>query len=695
MKSLVVFSFLVIFSLPLVAQEKEIDSLERLLGTHTKKDTVRLDAFNDLMYLYQIYDPDKGLAIGKEAQALAESLKDPKRLSYVYNNIANNYLAKGQDSMALVYYDKNIEINTHINNAKGIAKTIFNKGIVYSNRSEFNKSIQCNDQAYAYFSKVKDSALMARVLNSTGIYYMNLSENTKSLKSFQESLNIYEKLGLQQNVEYGNTLNNIGLLYKNLEKLTVSADYYQRALVVFRAANYNYAIANTLGNLAVVNDLLNNPSKAIELLNESLSIYKEIGNERGIASSMSNLAIANTALSKFDEALEYLNQTKAMYQKWNDDANLAIINNAIGETYMTMSSKGALPASVGYDTAVQYFNKALYHSKQAKSIRQEQDSYENLSQTWYKQGNYKKAYEAKERSIVLKDSMFSMEKKEEIVRMEEQFRFDKETSELKAKNEKEQALGMAEIKRQKVIKNGSIIGGTALLCSLFFWFVTYKRKRDAISQKKEAEFNTTVANTELKALRAQMNPHFIFNSLNSINDFISKNDAESAQNYLTKFAKMMRRTLESSNQKEITLEDDLKLLELYLQIEAIRLQHKFTYDIKVDEGLDKENTLIPPLILQPFIENSIWHGISNKEGKGHIVIEIKKQDDMMLCSVDDDGVGRRPIIEASDKHSMGVDITKSRIDILNKLKKTNGTMRIIDKREGVRVEILLPLQLAF
>src|SRR5690606_33582976 len=187
-------------------------------------------------------------------------------------------------------------------------------------------------------------------------------------------------------------------------------------------------------------------------------------------------------------------------------------------------------------------------------------------------------------------------------------------------NDKKQALAQAEIQRQKLIKNGSVIGGGILIFAILCGFILYGRKR-------QADFNAKVSDTELKALRAQMNPHFIFNSLNSINDFISKNDAESASNYLVKFSKIMRQILENSNQDEISLEDDLKIMELYLQVESMRLHNKFTYAIHVDDTIDAANTLVPPLILQPFIENSIWHGISKKDSKGHIDITIKKDRD--------------------------------------------------------------------
>lgn len=234
-----------------------------------------------------------------------------------------------------------------------------------------------------------------------------------------------------------------------------------------------------------------------------------------------------------------------------------------------------------------------------------------------------------------------------------------------------------------------------------FSFIFYKRKRDAEKEKAESDFKVQVSDTEMKALRAQMNPHFIFNSLNSIGDFISRNDIKTANVYLSRFAKVMRMILENSEKKEVSIEDDLKALELYMQLESIRLNGKFTYEITVDKDIDKENTLIPPLILQPFVENSIWHGISKKEGAGKITIHIKKEGDMINCIVEDNGIGRKKseagksATSQSEKKSLGMKITNARIDIINRIKKSKAGVELSDLSEGFRVEVKLPLELSF
>lgn len=468
-------------------------------------------------------------------------------------------------------------------------------------------------------------------------------------------------------------------------KLNLSLQYYERTLKIYELNGYKLGVANVLSNMANVYDNLNQPLKAIELQKKSYNIFKSIGNRAGMASALTNIGIAYTSVPDYEKSIYYLEQTLTIYKELGNKTNLGIVEYYLGEVFLEMPLSKA-----NLIKAENHLGQAIIISKETRNIEAQAESYDLLSKLYSKKADYKKALEFKELAIVLHDSLTSQDLKDEITRLEVKYEYDKQAHLDKAENDKKQALAKAEIQRQKLIKNGSIIGGGTLILGILFGFFLYGRKR-------RADFNAKVSETELKALRAQMNPHFIFNSLNSINDFISKNDAESASKYLTKFAKIMRQTLENSNQNDISLEDDLKILDLYLQVERMRLNNKFTYAINVDATIDLVNTLVPPLILQPFIENSIWHGISNKQSKGHIDIGIKKEDTMLICTIDDNGVGRAPNTNGSstENKSLGISITKSRIDILNKKKNTHGTVKMIDKEQGLRVEVKLPLQLAF
>jgi len=202
----------------------------------------------------------------------------------------------------------------------------------------------------------------------------------------------------------------------------------------------------------------------------------------------------------------------------------------------------------------------------------------------------------------------------------------------------------------------------------------------------------------LKAMRSQMNPHFIFNALNSVNSFIAVNDERNANRYLSEFSELMRAVLENSDEDFIPLIQEIELLQLYLKLEHNRFSDKFDYKIKVDESINLEQFSIPPMLLQPYIENAIWHGLRYKKEKGNLEISINKKDNKTVSiSIVDDGIGRKKSQKIKTKNqlkqkSKGMSTVKSRISILNEMYKERITLKVTDFKEngeGTRVELEL------
>ncbi len=193
---------------------------------------------------------------------------------------------------------------------------------------------------------------------------------------------------------------------------------------------------------------------------------------------------------------------------------------------------------------------------------------------------------------------------------------------------------------------------------------------------------------EMQALRAQMNPHFIFNCLNSINRYIVKSDQTTASLYLTKFAKLIRLILDNSNSKNVSLTNELEALKLYIEMEALRFDKKFSYEIKVEGHLGTDTIELPPLIIQPYVENAIWHGLLHKESNGHLSIRVSMNGDSMLqCIIEDNGVGRDKAKElksktATSRKSLGMQLTENRLSLLNKHAELNASIEIVDLKNG-------------
>jgi ligand-binding sensor domain-containing protein/putative methionine-R-sulfoxide reductase with GAF domain len=207
---------------------------------------------------------------------------------------------------------------------------------------------------------------------------------------------------------------------------------------------------------------------------------------------------------------------------------------------------------------------------------------------------------------------------------------------------------------------------------------------------------------EMQALRAQMNPHFIFNCLNSINRYIVKSDQTTASLYLTKFAKLIRRILDNSNSKTVVLTNELDALKLYIEMEALRFDKKFTYEIKIESSFSTDSVQVPPLIIQPYVENAIWHGLLHKEQNGHLSIRVSMISDTMLqCIIEDNGIGREKAKElksktATSRKSLGMQLTENRLGLLNKHAELNASVEIIDLQQdteaaGTKVILKIPV----
>ncbi|QDK78792.1 hypothetical protein EXU85_09310 [Spirosoma sp. KCTC 42546] len=230
--------------------------------------------------------------------------------------------------------------------------------------------------------------------------------------------------------------------------------------------------------------------------------------------------------------------------------------------------------------------------------------------------------------------------------------------------------------------------------------VRWREKQRASQQREKSELRERIAASEMKALRSQMNPHFLYNSLNAIRLFILQNDSDNADKYLVKFARLMRLILDNSRQEWVTLASELEQLTLYLELEQLRFDYQFDFVVTTDPSLSLEKTAIPPMIIQPYIENAILHGLAHKQNKGCIKLTIEPQADHLDCMVDDDGVGRERAKslkkQTSSHQSVGLRVTEDRLQLIGQRSGQAAGVTIIDKYDdqqqatGTRVVIQLP-----
>ena len=238
------------------------------------------------------------------------------------------------------------------------------------------------------------------------------------------------------------------------------------------------------------------------------------------------------------------------------------------------------------------------------------------------------------------------------------------------------------------------------LMMLTGYTVRWREKQSANQQREKSELRERIAASEMKALRSQMNPHFLYNSLNAIRLFVLKNDSDNADKYLVKFARLMRLILDNSRQEWVTLTSELEQLTLYLELEQLRFDNLFQFSITTDPALPLETTTIPPMIIQPYIENAILHGMAHKQSTGCIRVNIEHKADHLNCTVDDNGVGRERAQmlknQSSTHQSVGLRVTEDRLQLIGQRSGQAAGVTIIDNYDdrqqatGTRVVIQLP-----
>jgi tetratricopeptide (TPR) repeat protein len=646
------------------AQQNQIDSFLNELHNHPAEDTIRLMMLNNIAFAYYQSDPDKGLLFSEEEIVLAQKLQKP--------------WVEG--------------------------KAFFNKGINYWAKGMYEEALSNYKNAKALLEKAGTTKNVANLNNSMAVTYQSLSDYPKALEIYFDNLQLFEKM--KDSYMMAITCGNIGIVYKNLSQYNKAVEYFNKAIVINKQADNKKELSDNYMSLGNVYEASGKSLQALAYYQKALGISRDINYTKGIAGNYANMGTAYISAGNYADAFSSLKSALPLYTAMKDNSNEAAVFKSMGDIFLSAPESfftaNEFSFQKKYPIAKEYYQKSLARLTAIDDVYGQGEVWEKLSTVYEKEGKQQEALEAYKKYILLRDSIFNDEKKEQVTRMEMRYNFQKKEDSLKAAHDKKTLIAAAEIKRQSTIKKFIAWGSFLLFTAALASFIFYKKRRDARQKQQEAEFKTEVADTEMKALRAQMNPHFIFNSLNSISDYITKNDTRSADRYLSKFAKLMRTILENSEQKDVSLADDLKALELYMQLEALRMNNKFSYEIKVDDAVDKETTLVPPLILQPFVENSIWHGIAKKEGTGKILIHIKMEgNDMIKCIVEDDGIGRQQSAHVKtttaqkEKNSVGMKITQARIDILNKIKNTKAAVELFDLAQGLRVEVKLPLATNF
>jgi tetratricopeptide (TPR) repeat protein len=674
-------------------------------------------------------------------QLLSEISKsnDETLKALVNYEIGSLYFDSGIYEKSLEYFLKSdtMELNSYGQNYH--TKRIQSIAYAYDKINKYDKSMEYYHKLLPYLKDDFEKKQLAVVLGL-------LSDICKKNNRYKEASN-YELQNLRIWKELRDTsriavsLNNLGAIHKNLGDNEKALKYFLESYELKKASGDNLGLAITCLNIGIMNQLIDNYDESLKYLFRALTIQKKLGNTRDLAHSCNLIAAVYYYKKNYLKAETY--SLDAVNYSQNSKAN-----DLLETSYKLLSQIYKIQ---GYnDKALEYYQFSS-NVKDTISLRQkiqQQELYLKYLSMETKEAQIKDLQIEKElkelalkklelenenrdrdlmlfkrekdlQEISLQQRQLQQEKAINLLMIKEQkYRADASEKELiflkqsqlledKDKQSKIQALNnQAEINSLKLSKKEADFRVQKiwqfLIVSIFIItlviiiliFNRYKLKQKA-SQSKLISKNLEI---EQKFLRAQMNPHFMFNALNSIQSFVTLNDTYSAERYLAKFSRLMRYILDNTSQPYISIETEVKTLQLYLELEQLRFDFKFDFQITVSDEIDDEVVVIPPMLTQPFVENAIIHGIMHKKDKGNISVKFFKNNDSIIATIVDDGVGRDEAFRIKKRSdaghkSMGMQVTKDRLALLNDIHGSNFNATIFDlmntdgKSLGTKVDL--------
>ena len=612
------------------------------------------------------------------------------RLSYIFNFI------QYKTEPARQYVDSAMDLSEKLNYAKGIIESHYNYGLVDMNEDNYADARTHFARYIQFYSSRGDSLNVARGLYCMATIHADLGEVDNSLALQLRILKIYDHSGDRN--RSANTLNGIGNIYWRTKKYDQAIVSYNSANEIYKSLNKMSRYGMGLQNLANVYVSKKNYDTATQLYLEALKLIKQYGSDAETSYILANLGDLHEEVNDLDQALSYNLQALAIRRKLPQKRSLAATLIEVGHLYTLLNR---------HEDAYSNLNEGLILAQTIGAKALIQEGYMNLSDLFLSKKDFQEAYNFNKLSQQWKDSIYNEENADQINKLQAKYESEKKDKQIiLLANEKQ--IQEKEAQRQSALKK-AFLGGLILVMiiaglSVYTFRQRLKNQRIVTAKNEEIKdisFRRQLTELEMKALRAQINPHFLFNCLNSINRMIVKGDHENASTYLKKFSKMVRLIVENVETNRVSLENELALIESYIQLEELRFKGKIGYEILIDETIERGNVFLPPMVLQPFVENAIWHGLMHKETSGHIKIAVKEYKDSLLCTIEDNGVGRGHSEALKDKSenktkSVGIKITEERLRLLNK-KRLDEMVKIVDLKDalneavGTRVEISIPL----
>ena len=678
----------------LYAQATLTDSLNNTLIKYTKEDNYRARILYQLSTQYIYSEPKKTLELINQLIGFENKIKDKNIVSSAYRikGIALYYLSSFEQSLAAMQTAYRMDLQTK--NRLGLPGDLSCIAMVYMAQNNYPLALNYYLQASKLYEHIPELQSDAHaVYGNIGLIYLEMKNYNMALMHFNKSLATFRKLKNQGIA--ANMLANIGNVHFRQHNYQKAIYYSRQSLNISDSIGDKMSSARETGNMSSYYNGLGQSDEALKFGLKAVELNRSIGNKRSEGYNLQNIASAYQGKGDYAKAISYgiasLNRGKNLNI-------LEIIRDASQGLSETYEKKGIADSSLFYYKQYTLFKDSISNDQKTQEITRLNIQYDFdkkesaykiqqvLSNEKLKQQQLQLALNNAEiqKSIQTRDLQKIQLQNEKLLSQEKEKKLV-----ISVKNEKLQSNKVKALSQEQQLNKlrlnqlwlFGILSIVVLISVSLFLLNLYRirqlryknklQKQEAEQQSRELIYQHHLSESELKAIRVQMNPHFIFNVLNSIESYIMDNDRVVASRLIQKFAALSRLILENSVKSLVTADKEWKAIQLYTELQAIRYGDAFCYQFSIDEAVSLPSLLLPPMLIQPLIENSIHHGIIPEKGRDNrIEVKFEQRETDIRVTVTDNGVGLSnssptSSIQGIKEKSMGLESIRERIEMIN------------------------------
>jgi tetratricopeptide (TPR) repeat protein len=593
------------------------------------------------------YQADSALLYSEKALKQAVRISYDEGKTMAAYRTANIALQLSQVNKGLELYRLTLDLAREKKDQKLFAMAIYGIGNALWYQGKFKSSIDTLNLAISEFNRLGMFSEIDDVTMMLSSVYSDRGDYESAFEVAQKALRISTRSGDRSNIVL--SLVQLGYLYRNIGDHATAMEYFKKGFK-YNPAPFEWSyrhLCNRTGDLYLEKKQYDS---AFYFYSQSIQSHAES------KTSLLRMADYWLARKQYTKAQAYFNK---VYKGLKDggEGNLVIFALlGLGKTALAKQDP---------QNGLRYGYEGLAYARMRDSRLTLRDAYQVLYSAYEALGNGDSALYYYKRYMQEKEAVVTDQFKGRLYAA-------RQASQIKML-EKENSISEQMLKNNRLLRNvlaGGILA-IVILGMVVLWNFMLKRKNEKLKHERiQTELRRRASELEMQALRAQMNPHFIFNALSSVNHFILKNDPDQASDYLTRFSRLIRLVLINSQKEVILLEEEMEMLRLYLQMEQLRFRNAFEYSINYGGNIDPGYLTVPPLLLQPFCENAIWHGMMHGEAHGMLTIDFYFEKDLLVCTISDNGIGREKAAALGSKSaekikSLGIQLTKERLSLFN------------------------------